>query len=49
MERFENDDEAFSIMNQSEIMEALGGVTIFCRFFWEELQQYHFWSAESEL
>lgn len=27
MERFENDDEAFSIMNQSEIMEALGDVT----------------------
>ncbi len=26
MERFENDDEAFSIMNQSEIMEALGDV-----------------------
>ncbi len=27
MERFENDDEAFSIMNQSEIMEALSDVT----------------------
>lgn len=26
MERFENDDEAFFIMNQSEIMEALGDV-----------------------
>ena len=27
MERFEQDEDAFSIVNQSEIMEAMSGVT----------------------